>query len=145
MSRLDEDRAFKPLNIAVLTISDTRTSKEDRSGDCLEKMLRKAGHECASREIIPDDIEAIRRAVTTHIKTKKTDVVITTGGTGLTGRDVTVEALKPLYGKEIDGFSALMHMMSYETVGTSTLASRACAGLVGETPGFFPTRFSWRL
>ena len=133
MSRIDQDRPFHPLHIAVLTISDTRTSQDDRSGDELEKMLSEAGHTCVSREIITDDIKAIQGAIKNHISDKGTDVVITTGGTGLTGRDVTVEAVTPLYDKKIDGFSVLMHMLSYETVGTSTMASRACAGLASGT------------
>ncbi len=133
MSRIDEKRPFHALHIAVLTMSDTRTKDDDRSGDRLEKMLREAGHKCVSRQIITDDIDAIQAAIKPHINGKGTDVVITTGGTGLTGRDVTVEAVTPLYDKKIDGFSVLMHMLSYETVGTSTMASRACAGLANGT------------
>ena len=133
MAQIDGKRDFKPLNIAILTISDTRTPDDDRSGDRLEKMARDAGHNCLSREIIKDERDAIQVAVQSHIDSAGTDVVITTGGTGLTGRDVTVEAIKPLYDKEISGFSVLMHMLSYETVGTSTMASRACAGLASGT------------
>ena len=133
MSHIDETKTFKPLNIAVLTISDTRTPQDDRSGDRLEKMLCEAGHKCNERQIIPDEIPSIREAVQSHIDAAGIDVVITTGGTGLTGRDVTVEAVKPLYDKEIEGFAVLMHMLSYQTVGTSTMASRACAGLAKGT------------
>ena len=133
MPGIDEKRPFHPLNIAVLTISDTRTKEDDRSGDRLEKMITDAGHKCIARQIIKDEIDAIRAAARAHIDDSGTDVVITTGGTGLTGRDVTVEAIRPLYHKEIEGFSVLMHMLSHETVGTSTIASRACAGLAGGT------------
>ena len=133
MSHIDEKQDFKTLNIAILTISDTRTPDDDRSGDRLEKMARDAGHNCVARVIVEDEIEAIQAEMKKHINEESTDVVITTGGTGLTGRDVTVEAVKPLYDKEIDGFSVLMHMLSHETVGTSTMASRACAGLANGT------------
>lgn len=133
MAHIDGKREFLPLNIAILTISDSRTPDDDRSGDRLEKMATEAGHHCISREIIKDEVEFIQAAVTHHINSAGTDVVITTGGTGLTGRDVTVEAVMPLYDKEISGFSVLMHMLSYETVGTSTMASRACAGLAKGT------------
>ena len=133
MAQIDGKREFLPLNIAILTISDTRTPEDDRSGDRLEKMAVDAGHTCVSREIIKDEMQAIQTAIKTHIEADGTDVVITTGGTGLTGRDVTVESVKPLYDKEISGFSTLMHMLSYETVGTSTMASRACAGLAKGT------------
>ena len=133
LSHIDETKPFKPLNIAVLTISDTRTPEDDRSGDRLENMMTKVGHKCIQRQIVKDEIPFIREAVHKHIDDDGTDVVITTGGTGLTGRDVTVEAVKPLYDKEIEGFSVLMHMVSYQTVGTSTMASRACAGLANGT------------
>lgn len=133
MSKIDGKRDFLPLNIAILTISDTRTPEDDRSGDRLEKMATDAGHKCASRQIIKDEIPDIQQAIKEHIANPDVDVAITTGGTGLTGRDVTVEAVKPLYDKEIDGFSVLMHMLSHETVGTSTMASRACAGLAKGT------------
>ncbi len=133
ISRIDNTKTFQPLNIAVLTISDTRTAKDDRSGDRLQKMITDAAHKCVARQIIKDEIAPIRDAVQSHIEAAGTDVVITTGGTGLTGRDVTVEAIKPLYDKEIEGFAVLMHMLSYQTVGTSTMASRACAGLAKGT------------
>ncbi len=133
MHGIDEKRDFKSLNIAILTISDTRTKEDDRSGDRLQKMAEDAGHACVSREIIKDEIASIQQALRLHIEASGTDVVITTGGTGLTGRDVTVEAARPLYDKEIEGFSVLMHMLSYQTVGTSTMASRACAGLAKGT------------
>jgi molybdopterin adenylyltransferase len=118
MSRIDESRPFIPVRIAVLTVSDTRTHKTDKSGPLLVSMIEEAGHQVAEHAIVKDP--AI-------------DVVITTGGTGFTGRDVTPEAVKPLFEKEIDGFSALFHMLSYEKVGTSTVQSRACGGVAGGT------------
>lgn len=133
MAGIDPSRAFKPISIAVLTVSDTRTPATDTSGDLLEERLTKAGHRLAAREIVRDDIPLIRKFVTGWIADPAVDAVITTGGTGLTGRDVTVEALRPLFDKEIDGFSAIFHQVSYGTVGTSTLASRATAGLARGT------------
>ena len=133
MAGIDPSRSFKPINIAVLTVSDTRTRENDTSGDLLEERLTKAGHRLGAREIVRDDIPLIRKFVTGWIADPNVDAVITTGGTGLTGRDVTVEALRPLFDKEIDGFSAVFHQVSYGTVGTSTLASRATAGLARGT------------
>jgi molybdopterin adenylyltransferase len=132
MARIEGEREFKPLNIAVITISDTRTKADDSSGDTLQKLLTEAGHKCARREIIRDNIDLIMSTVEQLIEAPEVNVIITTGGTGLTGRDVTVEAVRPLFDKEIEGFSTLMHMLSYQTIGPSTLSSRACAGL---TPG----------
>ena len=117
------------MRIAVLTVSDTRTEKTDKSGTLLVSMIKEAGHELAEHAIVEDDPKAIRKQVKRWIKDPEVDVVITTGGTGFTGRDVTPEAVKPLFEKEIDGFSALFHMLSYQKVGTSTVQSRACGGL----------------
>jgi molybdenum cofactor biosynthesis protein B len=133
MPGIDETRTFRPLNIAVLTVSDTRTPATDTSGELLADRLTAAGHKLAARALVKDEVAAIRGQVERWIADPKIDAVITTGGTGLTGRDVTPEALRPLFEKEIDGFSAVFHQLSYGTVGTSTMASRACAGLVRGT------------
>lgn len=125
------DRAFVPLSIAVVTVSDSRTPQDDRSGDILAARLAEAGHRLAGRTIAPDDIEAIRTAVLRFIEADKADVVLTTGGTGFTGRDVTPEALEPLFSKRMDGFSQVFHRISYDKIGTSTIQSRATAGLIG--------------
>jgi molybdenum cofactor biosynthesis protein B len=132
-SRIDETKTFIPLRIAVLTVSDTRTRENDTSGDTLVERLTTAGHVLADRALLRDDVEQIRGQLRKWIAAKDVDAIITTGGTGLTGRDVTVEAMRPLFEKEIDGFSALFHQISYEKVGTSTIQSRACAGLAGGT------------
>ena len=129
MAGIDETRPFIPVRIAVLVVSDTRTLETDTSGQTLATRLTDAGHELAERAIITDDIEALRTKVQSWIDDQSIDAVITTGGTGLTGRDVTVEALKPLFEKTIDGFSVVFHQESYQTVGLSTLQSRAIAGL----------------
>jgi molybdenum cofactor biosynthesis protein B len=126
-------RDFIPLSIAVLTVSDTRTLSDDRSGDTLCARIKEAGHELGGREIVPDDVHAIRRVVQSWIADKTIDVVITTGGTGFTGRDVTPEALEPLFEKRMDGFSAVFHRISYDTIGVSTIQSRATAGVAGTT------------
>lgn len=133
MSRIDESLPFKPVRIAVLTVSDTRTPKEDRSGALLAEMLQADGHELAERAIVKDDAEQIRAKIKAWIADPMVDAIITTGGTGLTGRDVTPEAVRPLFEKEIDGFSALMHMLSFEKIGTSTIQSRSLAGVAGGT------------
>jgi molybdenum cofactor biosynthesis protein B len=133
MSRIDETRPFIPVRIAVLTVSDTRTKKTDKSGPLLVSMIKEAGHEVAEHEVVEDDVKAIRKKVKGWIKDPEVDVVVTTGGTGFTGRDVTPEAIRPLFEKEIDGFSALFHMLSYQKVGTSTVQSRACGGLAKGT------------
>jgi molybdenum cofactor biosynthesis protein B len=130
---IDETRAFVPVRIAVLTVSDTRDSSNDTSGDTLAARVRDAGHVLAARNLLRDDITAIRAQLAAWIADSGIDVVITTGGTGLTGRDVTIEAMKPLFEKEIDGFSVIFHRISFEKVGTSTLQSRACAGLAHGT------------
>lgn len=133
MSRTDESRPFIPVRIAVLTVSDTRTRAEDRSGDTLEERLTAAGHLLADRQIVPDDIAAIQTILRTWIADPAVDVVISTGGTGFTGRDVTPEAAEPLFDKRMDGFSTLFHQQSSAKIGTSTIQSRATAGLAGTT------------
>lgn len=133
MARIDESRPFIAVNIAVLTVSDTRTPREDKSGATLEKLLTDAGHMLAERTIVKDDVETIRATVKGWIDDPQVDVVITTGGTGFTGRDVTPEAIKPLFEKEIEGFSTVFHMLSYDKVGTSTIQSRACGGVANGT------------
>ena len=133
MPKIDENRPFIAVNIAVLTVSDTRTAKEDKSGDYLCERIAELGHKLAERVLLKDDVTAIRDKVANWIKSPGIDVVITTGGTGFTGRDVTPEAVTPLFEKEIDGFSALFHMLSYEKVGTSTIQSRACGGVANGT------------
>lgn len=125
--------AFVPLSIAVLTISDTRSVVDDRSGDVLVKKLTEAGHKLAARAIARDDIEQIRKQVQTWIQDPAIQVVITTGGTGLTGRDISPEAISPLFEKTMDGFSALFHRISYDTIGTCTIQSRATAGIANAT------------
>lgn len=127
------ERHFIPVGIAVLTISDTRTLSEDKSGDTLQQRLSDAGHKLRDRAVAPDNIEAIRTIVTKWSKQPDIDVIITTGGTGFTGRDVTPEALEPLFEKRMDGFSAIFHRISYEKIGTSTIQSRAVAGLLNAT------------
>jgi molybdopterin adenylyltransferase len=131
--KIDENLPFKPVRIAVLTISDTRTPADDKSGNTLAELIGEAGHTLADRAIVRDDVAAIRAAVQRWAADTAVDVVITTGGTGLTGRDVTVEAVRPLFEKEIDGFSVLMHMISFEKIGTSTIQSRATAGVANDT------------
>ena len=126
-------RDFLPANIAVITISDTRTLENDKSGQTLADRVTGAGHMLADRLIVKDEIEDIRAAVRGLTQRDDIDVVITTGGTGLTGRDVTVEALRPLFDKEIEGFNVVWHLVSFQSVGTSTLQSRACAGVANAT------------
>lgn len=129
MAKLDETRPFLPVRIAILTMSDTRTLADDKSGNTLAEMIAEAGHTLADRAIVKDDVEAIRARVKGWIDDPQIDVVITTGGTGFTGRDVTPEAVAPLFEKEIDGFSAIFHMLSYQKIETSTIQSRACGGV----------------
>jgi len=126
-------RAFIPLNIAVLTVSDTRTLADDKSGATLAERLIAAGHRLATRNIVTDDVEAIRNQVKVWIADPNVDVIITTGGTGFTGRDVTPDALEPLFDKRMDGFSIAFHMLSHAKIGVSTIQSRATAGLAGTT------------
>jgi molybdopterin adenylyltransferase len=129
----DKTRSFIPLSIAVLTVSDTRKPEDDRSGDTLVERLTAAGHALAARAIVPDEVDAIRQQVEAWSRDAGVDVVITTGGTGFTGRDVTPEAVEPLFEKRMDGFSAVFHRISYDKIGTSTLQSRATAGVANAT------------
>ena len=133
MPGIDDKRPFIPVSIAVLTVSDTRSLAEDRSGDTLAARIAEAGHRLAARDIVTDDVEAIREAVRRWAHDPAIDVVITTGGTGFTGRDVTPEALEPLFDKAMEGFSAIFHRISYDKIGTSTIQSRATAGLIAQT------------
>src|SRR3984885_3421490 len=133
MSSTNESRAFVPLNIAVLTISDTRSLADDKSGSTLADRLTAAGHHLAAREIIVDDVDAIRVIIKRWIVDPGVDAVITTGGPGFTGRDVTPEAIDPLFEKRMDGFSIAFHMLSHAKIGASTIQSRATAGLAGTT------------
>ena len=133
MSSIDESRPFVPLNIAVLTISDTRSLEDDKSGIVLAERLVTAGHALAAREIIVDDVDAIRIILRRWIADAGVDAIITTGGTGFTGRDVTPEAVEPLFEKRMDGFSIAFHMLSHAKIGTSTIQSRATAGVAGAT------------
>ena len=133
MSGLDPSKPFAPLSIAVLTVSDTRDPASDKSGALLQQRIESAGHQCAARALAKDDIKIIRAQVKAWIKDKKIDVVITTGGTGFTGRDVTPEAVEPLFEKRMDGFSIAFHMLSHAKIGASTIQSRATAGLAGTT------------
>ncbi len=127
------DRVFKPLSIAVLTVSDSRNEDTDKSGALLVERLTAAGHQLASKVIVKDDIYAIRETVSHWIAQADTDVVVTTGGTGVTGRDGTPEAVRPLLDKEIDGFGEMFRALSYEEIGTSTLQSRCLAGVANGT------------
>lgn len=133
MAGIDETRSFVPVRIAVLTMSDTRSAGEDKSGDLLVERLQGAGHVLADRAILKDDAAAIRAKVEGWIADPNVDCVITTGGTGFTGRDVTPEAVRPLFEKDIEGFAMLFHMLSYAKVATSTIQSRACAGVAHGT------------
>ncbi len=129
MPGIDESKAFVPLRIAVLTVSDTRSLADDKSGATLAERIAKAGHQVAAREIVTDDVKAIRAQVQAWISDPAIDVVITTGGTGFTGRDVTPEAVEPLFEKKMDGFATLFLMVSYAKIGTSAIQTRATAGL----------------
>jgi len=133
MPGIDESRQFISLKIAVLTVSDTRSLDEDKSGATLAERIEKAGHAVVARAIVTDDVGKIRQQVKTWIAEPAIDVVITTGGTGFTGRDVTPEAIEPMFEKRMDGFSIAFHMLSYAKIGTSTVQSRATAGVAGAT------------
>jgi molybdopterin adenylyltransferase len=133
MARIDEGRPFIPVNIAVLTVSDTRTAANDTSGDALAERIANAGHRVAARTIEKDDTDAIERHLRTWIADREIDVVITTGGTGITGRDVTPEAFDRVMEKRIEGFGELFRMLSYQKIGTSTMQSRALGGVAGGT------------
>ena len=133
MSKMDESRPFLPVNIAVLTVSDTRSLAEDRSGDTLAERIRTAGHIVVERKIVRDERELIATQLKAWIADPKVDVVISTGGTGVTGRDVTPEAFHAVYEKEIVGFGELFRWLSYQKIKTSTIQSRATAGVAGGT------------
>jgi len=133
MPKIDESRPFIPVRIAVLAVSDTRGLAEDNSGATLAAMIAEAGHELAERAIVKDDVAQIRAKVQGWIADPTVDVVVTTGGTGFTGRDVTPEAVKPLFEKEIDGFSTVFHLISFQKIETSTIQSRACGGVANGT------------
>jgi len=131
--KIDPERSFIPLGIAVLTISDSRDAGSDTSGDLLAERIATAGHHLRGRALVRDDRAAIQAQAKRWIDDPEVDVIVTTGGTGLTGRDVTPEAFRELFDKELEGFTVLWHLVSYETVGVSTLQSRACAGIAGNT------------
>ncbi len=133
MSRIDESRPFIPVNIAVLTVSDTRGEADDKSGATLVELIRRDGHVVAARAIVRDEAAAIQAQLRSWIADPAIDVVIATGGTGMTGRDVTPEAFKALYEKEIEGFGELFRWISYGKIKTSTIQSRATGGVAGGT------------
>ncbi len=133
MPGIDETRPFIPLKIAVLAMSDTRSLADDKSGALLAERIEKAGHVVADRQITRDDIEEIRLRLRAWIADPAIDVVITTGGTGFTGRDVTPEAVEPLFEKRMEGFSTVFHLVSFPKIGSSTIQSRATAGVAGAT------------
>jgi molybdenum cofactor biosynthesis protein B len=133
MPGIDDSKQFVPLKIAVLTVSDTRELADDKSGATLAERIARAGHALGDRAIVPDDVEGIRARVKRWIADPAIDVVITTGGTGFTGRDVTPEALEPLFEKRMDGFSTLFLMVSHAKIGTSAIQTRATAGVAGAT------------
>jgi molybdenum cofactor biosynthesis protein B len=133
MPGIDETRSFRPLRIAVLTVSDSRTLAEDRSGDLLVERLGGAGHRLADRTLVPDEIERIVAVLRSWIAQPDVEVVISTGGTGITGRDVTPEAFAQVIEKPLPGFGELFRMISFAKIGSSTLQSRATAGVAGNT------------
>ena len=133
MPEIDQSRAFVPINIAILTVSDTRTVESDKSGDLLKARIEAHGHRVVARSIVKDEIEVIQTEVKQWIESPSIDVVISTGGTGLTGRDVTPEAFKAIFEKEIEGFGELFRWLSFKKIGTSTIQSRAVAGVAGGT------------
>ena len=128
--KIDETKPRKSVRMAVLTVSDSRNASNDTSGDLLVGRLTEAGHELIGRAVVRDDVEGIRMHVRAWID-QGVEAIVTTGGTGVTGRDVTPEAIRPLFDKELDGFSIVFHLVSYQSVGLSTLQSRALAGIVG--------------
>ena len=130
---IDTSLDFVPINIAVITISDSRTKENDTSGDTLEKRITDAGHKMIKRTIIPDDVSKIKDTLDTMSKEEEIDCIITTGGTGLTGRDTTPEAVKAIASKHIDGFGELFRQVSFEKIGTSAIQSRAVAALINST------------
>ncbi|MCL6730257.1 molybdenum cofactor biosynthesis protein B [Sphingomonas hankyongi] len=136
MAGIDEKLTFYPLRIAVLTISDTRDERSDKSGALLAERLMTAGHELAAKVIVKDEVDAIRKHIRLWVEDESVDVIISTGGTGFAPRDVTPEAVQPLFRREMDGFSVLFHQASFGTVGFSTLQSRAFAGQIEDTFAF---------
>ena len=132
-AKIDDSRPFLPVAIAVLTVSDTRTEADDKSGRTLAELIVRDGHRVAARAIVRDDVDAITAQLKAWIADPAIDVVIATGGTGVTGRDVTPEAFRAVYEKEIEGFGELFRMLSYQKVGTSTIQSRATGGVSGGT------------
>ena len=133
MSKIDPNRPFIPVGIAVLTVSDTRTLEDDKSGSVLANRIEDAGHRLVARAIVKDDIAEIRNTIKDWVDDDAIDAIITTGGTGFTGRDVTPDAVEPLFDKHMDGFSIVFHQISFAKIGTSTIQSRATAGLIGST------------
>jgi molybdopterin adenylyltransferase len=131
--RIDAERAFTALRVAVLTVSDSRDAAADTSGDLLAERIGASGHKLRARALVRGDKSSIRRQAQTWIDDPGIDVIITTGGTGLSDRDVAPEAMRELFDREFEGFTVLWHLISYETVGVSTMQSRACAGLAGHT------------
>jgi molybdenum cofactor biosynthesis protein B len=131
--RIDADAVFRPLRIAVLTVSDTRDVESDTSGALLADRIVRDGHIMAGRALVRDDISEIQSQIRSWISDPNVDAVISTGGTGLTGRDVTPEAIRPLFSKAIEGFETVWHMTSFQSVGLSTMQSRACAGVAEGT------------
>ncbi|MEI4482063.1 MULTISPECIES: molybdenum cofactor biosynthesis protein B [unclassified Phyllobacterium] len=129
----NSSRAFVSVKIAVLTVSDTRSLDDDKSGKMLAERITAAGHILAARDIVTDDVTKIRERVISWSKDDEIDVIITTGGTGFTGRDVTPEALEPIFEKRMDGFSTIFHRVSYDKIGTSTIQSRATGGVLNAT------------
>ena len=133
MAKIEGERAFLPVNIAVLTVSDTRTPATDKSGQTLAERIEKAGHRVAARDIVPDEKDAVVARLKAWIADADIDVVIATGGTGVTGRDITPEAFQAVYEKEIPGFGELFRWLSFQKIKTSTIQSRATAGVAGGT------------
>jgi len=133
MPGIDESRPFVPLKIAVLTVSDTRVLADDKSGATLAERIEQTGHAVGARAIVTDDVEKIRAQVKVWIADPSIDVIITTGGTGFTGRDVTPEAIEPLFEKRMEGFSTMFLLVSERKIGTSAIQTRATAGVAGAT------------
>jgi molybdenum cofactor biosynthesis protein B len=133
MSRIDEQRPFLAVSIAVMTVSDTRSAADDKSGDTLAELLQRDGHKLAARTIVKDEVPAIAAQLRAWIADPGIDVVISTGGTGVTGRDVTPEAFESVFEKKIDGFGELFRWISYQKIKTSTIQSRAVGGVAGGT------------
>jgi len=133
MAGIDPSRSFVPVNIAVMTVSDTRTRANDTSGDTLVQRIEAAGHRVAARTIERDDVDRLEAVLRGWIADRQIDVIITTGGTGITGRDITPEAFDRVLDKRIEGFGELFRMLSYQKIGTSTMQSRALGGVAGGT------------